>query len=53
MIIIRIAILSFTSVAINFIFLLIYRMAVKEIKERDDKISYLQGQRDRYLEREL
>lgn len=36
---ISIIILTFTSVAINFIFLLIYRLAVKEIFWRDEKIK--------------
>ena len=43
MIIIRIMILCFTSVAINFIFLLIYRLAVKEIFWRDEKIKHLES----------
>lgn len=48
----RIIILSFTSIIINFIFLLIYRLAVKEIGSRDKKISHLQGQLDGYQKRE-
>lgn len=50
MIIIKIAILTFTSMAINFIFLFIYRKAVKEIGWRDDKISHLQRKVDFYEE---
>ena len=49
---ISITILTFTSMAINFIFLLVYRKAVKVIEEKDKAISHLQRQIDNYQWRE-